>query len=171
MEPKPFGLKEIVVASMDGETVIALPAALEMEFEETVVSGEFYGNDDLQGIVTQPLGVKGKFKQGGYPAEAISVMTGHTYDTTGSTPNEVQTLEADSTSYPYFQIFGKSLGDEGDDVHIKVFKAKLTTGVKGSFKRGEFFMPETEFMGVKVDGKAWESASHETAEPLDIPGS
>lgn len=163
---KPFGLKEIVVVSYDGVNAISLPAALELEFEETVVSGEFFGNDELQGLVTQPLGVKGKFKAGGIPLNAYALMTGHTYAVTGSTPNQVATLQGDSATFPYFVVYGKSLGDDGDDIHVKLFKVKLTGSPKGSFKRGEFFMLEAEFQGVKVAGKAYDIVVNETTTAL-----
>lgn len=163
---KPFGLKQIIVENMAGTERVSLPAALELGFEEMVVSGEFYGNDDLQGVVTQPIGLKGTFKQGGYPLAALSLMTGHDYAVAGTTPNQVATLQGDSTTYPYFKIYGKSLGDEGDDVHVKIFKAKLTSSPKGTFKRAEFFMLETEFTGVKVDGKAYDVVANETASDL-----
>lgn len=163
---KPFGLKQIIIENMAGTERVVLPAAQELGFEEMVVSAEFYGNDDLQGIVTQPLGVKGAFKQGGIPLDALSLMTGHDYQVTGSTPNQVATLQGDSSTYPYFKIYGKSLGDEGDDIHIKIFKAKLTSAPKGSFKRGEFFILEAEFSGVKVGGKAYDVVANETASTL-----
>ena len=169
---KPFGLNQITLVNNADTQAIVLPAALELEFEEVVVNGEFYGNDELQGLVTQPLGVKGKFKAGGIPLDAYALMTGHTLNNTGTTPNEVATLEGDSPTFPYFKIYGKSLGDEGDDVHIKIFKAKLTSSPKGAFKRGEFFMLEAEFQGVKVGGKAYEMVANETATDLpDAAGS
>ncbi len=169
---KPFGLKQIKLVNAADTVAIDLPAALELEFEESVVSGEFFGNDDLQGLVTQPLGIKGKFKAGGIPLNAYALMTGHTYALTGTTPNEVGTLEGDSASFPYFKVYGKSLGDEDDDVHVKLFKVKLTGSPKGSFKRGEFFMLEAEFQGVKVSGKAYDIVANETAAALpDAAGS
>jgi len=163
---KPFGLKQIKLVNNADTVAVDLPAALELEFEETVVSGEFFGNDELQGLVTQPLGIKGKFKAGGIPLNAYALMTGHTYALTGSTPNQVGTLEGDSATFPYFKVYGKSLGDDGDDVHVKLFKVKLTGSPKGSFKRGEFFMLEAEFAGVKVDGKAYDMIANETAAAL-----
>lgn len=168
-DDKPFGLNEIVIVSADGVKAISLPAALELEWEETVVSAEFFGRDSLQGIVTQPLGVKGKFKTGGIPLDAYAVMTGHSYNVSGATPNQVATLQGDSKTFPYFKIYGKSLGDEGDDVHVKMPKVKLTSSPKGSFKRGEFFLLEAEFAGVKVGGKAYDVAANETES--DLPGS
>ncbi len=166
VDNKPFGLKQIKIVNAADTVAIDLPAALELEFEETVVSGEFFGNDELQGLVTQPLGIKGKFKAGGIPLSAYALMTGHTYAVTGATPNEVATLEGDSTTFPYFKVYGKSLGDEGDDVHVKLLKVKLTGSPKGSFKRGEFFMLEAEFQGVKVAGKAYDIVANETADDL-----
>ncbi len=165
---KPFGLNQITLVNNADTQAIVLPAALELEFEEVVVNGEFYGNDELQGLVTQPLGVKGKFKAGGIPLNAYALMTGHTLNNTGVSPNEVATLEGDSASFPYFKIYGKSLGDEGDDVHVKILKCKLTSSPKGAFKRGEFFMLEAEFQGVKVGGKAYEMVANETA--TNLPG-
>lgn len=172
VDNKPFGLKEIKIVNAADTQAISLPAALELEFEETVVSGEFFGNDDLQGLVTQPTGIKGKFKTGGIPLSAYALMTGHTYAVTGSTPSEVATLEGDSATFPYFKVYGKSLGDDGDDIHVKLFKVKLTGSPKGSFKRGEFFMLEAEFQGVKVAGKAYDIIANETADDLpDAAGS
>jgi methionine-rich copper-binding protein CopC len=84
------------------------------------------------------------------------------------TPNRVATLEGDSTRYPYFKCYGKSLGDGIDDAHVKILKAKLTSGLKGTFKYGEFMATEIEFMGVKENGKAFEVVVNETA--ADLPG-
>jgi len=166
-DSKPFGLNTLKFASMDGLDVVSIPdVSRTLEFEETVISGEFPGGDALQGVVTIPTGIKGKVEAGGLPLEAYALMTGHTLTLSGTTPNRKGTLEGDSDRFPYFKIYGKSLGDENDDTHIKIFKAKLTSGLKGSFKYGEFMASEFEFIGVKVDGKAFEAVINETAEEL-----
>jgi hypothetical protein len=168
-EGKPFGLNQIKFVSMDGVTVVPLTdKSRTLEFEEVVVTGEFSGDDGLQAIVTQPTGVKGKIEHGGISLEAYALITGHTLTITGLTPDRVGTLEADSSRFPYFKIYGRSLGDESDDTHIKILKAKLTSGLKGTFKYGEFMASEIEFMGVKVSGKAWDAVVNETA--TDLPG-
>ncbi len=164
---KPFGLNELKFVSMDGLTVVTLPdSSRTLEFEETTVSGEFNGDDGLQAVVTQPIGVKGKIEKGGLSLEAYALITGHTLTISGTTPNRVATLEADSVRFPYFKIYGKSLGDGDDDTHMKILKAKLTSGLKGSFKYGEFMAAEFEFVGVKVGGKAYDSVINETAAAL-----
>lgn len=170
-DPNTFGLNELVVASMDGLLQAALPSARTLEFEETVVTGESTGDDQIAAIATIPTGVKGKIEKGGISLEAYAIITGHTFGETGTTPNQVGTFIADSSRYPYFQIFGRSLGDEGDDVHIHLKKVKLTSGLKGTFKYGEFLASEMEFTGIKVSGEAFELVSNETAEALTLPDS
>jgi hypothetical protein len=166
-DSKAFGLNEIKFVSMDGLTVVPLTdKSRKLEFEETVVTGEFTGDDGIQSVVTQPVGVKGKIEHGAISLEAYALMTGHTLEITGVTPNRVGTLEADSRRFPYFKIYGKSLGDGEDDVHIKIIKAKLTTGLKGTFEYGQFMASEIEFVGVKVNGKAWDSVVNETEAEL-----
>lgn len=163
---KPFGLNQIVLVSADGLVEVALPASRTLEFEEILVTGEFNGDDGLQGVMSQPVGIKGKMEGGGIPLAAYAMMTGHTINTTGSTPNLVTTLEGDSNRFPYFKVYGKSLDDESGDVHVKLLKVKLTSGLKGSFKYGEFFASEYEFMGVKDGDKAYEVVANETAATL-----
>lgn len=167
-DPNTFGLNEIVVVSMDGLTEAAFPSARTLEFEETVVTGESTGDDQVNAIATIPTGVKGKIEKGGMSLEAYAIITGHTYGESGTTPNQIGTLDGDSTRYPYFQIYGRSLGDEGDDVHIHLLKVKLTSGLKGSFKYGEFLSSEMEFTGIKVGGSAFEIVANETAVALEV---
>lgn len=168
-DAKTFGLNQLVLVSMDGINQVTLPNSRTLEFEETVVSGEMTGDDQLSSIVTIPTGIKGKIEEGGISLEAYELMTGHSFLASGSTPNQTGTLDGDSTRYPYFQIFGRSLGDDGDDIHMHLKKVKLTTGLKGSFKYGEFMASEMEFSGIKVSGSAFETVINETASALDLP--
>jgi hypothetical protein len=167
-DPNTFGLSKIIIVSMDGLTVAPLPSARTLEFEEEVVTGDSTGDDQISAIATIPVAVKGKIEKGGISLDAFAIMTGHTYTPSGSTPNQVGTFNADSVRYPYFQIYGSSLGDEGDDVHIHIWKAKMTSGVKGAFKYGEFLASEMEFRGLKVNGEAYEVVANETAEDIMV---
>jgi len=121
---KPFGLHEIKLVR--GTTVVSLTNAMTMSFKERVKSGELSGDDKTVAVVAtcQP--------------------------STGTTPNRTTTLNADAgTPYPYFQIYGKSLGDGIDDVHVKIYKAKLTEPLEGEFSDGQFFV--TSCSGLAVD--------------------
>lgn len=166
--PNTFGLNEIIVVSMDGMTQAALPSARTLEFEEEVVTGDSTGDDQIAAIATIPVAVKGKIEKGGMSLDAFAIITGHDYTETGTTPTEVGTFIGDSSRYPYFQVYGRSLGDEGDDVHIHLKKVKLTSGIKGSFKYGEFLSSEMEFRGIKVSGSAYEVIANETATAIVV---
>lgn len=159
---KPFGLRDIKLTTMDGMEQVDLPSSMTLSFKERVMTGEFTGDDELQGVVTIPIGVEGSFESGGIPLEAYALMSGHTFtDGVGS-----QTLEGDSGSFPYFKIYGKAVDDEGGDIHCKILKAKLTSALEGEFKYGQFFMTKASFIGVKVDGKAFEFVANDEEAPL-----
>ena len=164
---KPFGLREVLFVSMDNENSENLPASRTLSFTERVMSAEFNGDDELQGVVTIPIGCEGELEAGGISLEAYALITGHEL-TSGAGTN---TLEGNSSSFPYFQIFGKSVDDEGGDIHCKIYKAKLTEALKGDFKYGEFFVNKMKFVGVKVGGKAFEFVANEEEQDLEVPAS
>jgi len=164
---KPFGLRDILLVSMDNETFADLPASRTLSFTERVMSAEFTGDDELQGVVTIPIGCEGDLEAGGISLSAYALMTGHTL-TEGVGQ---RTLEGDSSSFPYFQIFGKSVDDEGGDIHCKIFKAKLTEALQGEFKYGEFFMSKTKLVGVKISGRAFEFVANDEEQDLEVPSS
>jgi hypothetical protein len=145
---KPFGLKEIKVVV--GATVVTLPVARTMSFKERVRSGELSGDDKTVAVVAYSDALEWSLEAGGISLEAWALMTGRTVTTTGTTPSRVTTLNADAAqTYPYFKIYGKSLGDGADDVHVKIYKAKLTEALEGEFADGEFFV--TSCAGIAVD--------------------
>lgn len=164
---KPFGLRDILLVSMDNEESADLPASRTMSFTERVMSAEFTGDDELQGVVTIPIGCEGDLEAGGISLTAYALMTGHEL-TAGAGTN---TLEGNTSSFPYFQIFGKSVDDEGGDIHCKIFKAKLTEALQGEFKYGEFFVTKMKFVGVKVGGRAFEFVANEEEQDLEVPSS
>lgn len=164
---KPFGLREVVFMSLDGLIAESLPASRTLSFTERVMSAEFTGDDELQGVVTIPIGCEGDLEAGGISLEAYSLITGHTL-----TPGAgLDTLEGDASSFPYFQIFGKSVDDEGGDIHCKILKAKLTEALQGEFKYGEFFVNKMKFVGVKLSGKAFEFVQNDVETDLPVAGS
>lgn len=162
---KPFGLRQVVLVDMHNLESAALPASRTLAFTERVMSAEFTGDDELEGVVTIPIGVAGDMESGGISLNAYAMMSGHTL-TPGVGTN---TLVGDSSSFPYFQIFGKSVDDEGGDIHCHIFKAKLTEALQGEFKYGEFFVTKMKFVGVKVNGSAFEFVANDVEAELDLP--
>jgi hypothetical protein len=145
---KAFGLREIKLVV--GATLVSLNAAQTMTFKERVKSGELSGNDHTLAVVAFSDALEWELEEGGISMQAYGLITGRTPALTGSGTAEVLTLNADAlTSFPYFKIYGKSIGDAGDDVHVKIYKAKVIGGIEGQFTDGEFFV--SKCAGVAID--------------------
>lgn len=164
---KPFGLRQVKVAPLTGST-LALPAAQRLMFKERLVSGELRGNDRVAAIVGITDALEWEFDNGGISLEALAIITGRTLTTSGTTPNQVITMTGEAgDNYPYFRIFGQSIGDVStDDVHVILYKCKCMGAVEGEFKDGEFYI--TKMSGVAIDNgtKIYDVIQHETAVAL-----
>jgi hypothetical protein len=144
-----FGLREIKLVNAAAASV-SLNAAQTMTFKERVKAGELSGNDKTLAVVAFSDAVEWELEEGGISLAAYALMTGRTAALTGTGTAELVTLNADAaTAFPYFKIYGKSLGDAGDDVHVKVHKAKIIGGIEGQFADGEFFVSKCS--GVAID--------------------
>jgi hypothetical protein len=144
-----FGLREIKLVNAAAASV-TLNAAQTMTFKERIKSGELSGNDKTLAVVAFSDAVEWELEEGGISLAAYAMMTGRTAALTGTGTAELVTLNADAaTAFPYFKIYGKSLGDAGDDVHVKVYKAKIIGGIEGQFADGEFFVSKCS--GVAID--------------------
>lgn len=163
---KPFGLNQVKLVR--GASVVTLNAAQTLKFKERVKSAELPGNDAIVAVNSIVEAVEWELEAGGIPLEAYALMTGRSVVTAGSSPSETTKLTGSAgTAYPYFKIYGKVLGSGSDDVHCKIFKAKLTEGMEGTFGNGEFFV--TACKGVAVDDGSngiWEMLQNETAASL-----
>jgi len=165
---KPFGLRDVKLTNMAGTTQVDLPAARTLQFTERIRSGELTGDDALKAVVALAEAVEWKLEAGGISLEAYALMTGRTATETGSTPNLVTTLTGSAAdTFPYFKIYGKSIGDGVDDVHVKLWKCKLTA-IEGSFGEGAFFVKSASGVGMD-DGSngIWDIVQNETA--ADLP--
>lgn len=145
-----FGLRDLKVAKLPGGAVVDLPNALTLTFKERLTSGELRGDDATQAVVAITDAAEWEIEAGAISLEAWAAITGRTITLTGTTPNQINTYGAAAGDvYPYFKIYGKSVGDGADDVHVKIWKAKATEGIEGEFKDGEFWM--TKCAGIAVD--------------------
>jgi hypothetical protein len=146
----PFGLHQIVVTNITGTTQVALPSSNRLMVKERYQTGEAPGDDALQAVASTFMAADWELEAKGISLEAMAVMTGRTLVTSGASPNEVKSLKASAgTRLPYFKIYGKSLGDGDDDVHILLYKCKLTEGPEATYQFGEFAGPSLK--GIAVD--------------------
>ena len=165
---RPFGLRDVKVAPLPSGTPVDLPNSQTMTFKEVLTSGELRGDDSTQAVVAITDKLEWELEAGGISLEAWAVMTGRSVTLTGTTPSQVNTVTAEAGDvYPYFKIYGKSVGDGADDVHILIFKAKCTGAIEGEFKDGEFWV--TKASGVAVDDGSnglYDIVQNETAASL-----
>jgi len=167
---KPFGLRGIKLVNLAGDAAVDLPAAMTLGFKPRLVSGEMRGNDIVQALVAIEDAVEWSLEAGGISLEAWALMTGRTVDESGTTPNRTNTLNiAGGTVYPYFKIYGKSVGENAtDDIHVKLYKCKLTEPLDGNFSDGEFYVTSCSGLALPdgVNGVA-DIVQNETA--ADLP--
>lgn len=168
---KPFGLNQVVLTNMAGDVIVPLPMPRVMQFTERLTTGELRGGDRTQAVVSLLDALEWSLEAGGIALEAWALMSGRTATESGSTPNRTNTFTAKTGDrYPYFQVYGKMVGDEGaDDLHVHIFKAKLTSPLQGQFQDAEFFV--TQCSGLALgdadnDDEVYELILHETAAAL-----
>lgn len=165
---KPFGLKDVKLVPAGGGTAVDLPSAQRLSFTERTISGELRGDDSLVSVVGISEAVEWELEAGGISLEAYALMTGRTISASGTTPNQSKTLTGQAGKhYPYFKVFGKSVGDAStDDVHVLLHKCKLTE-ISGEFADGEFFV--TSCQGIAIDDGTngiFDIVQNETADDL-----
>lgn len=163
-----FGLHEIKVTNITGTSQVALPASNRMMVKERLQTGEANGDDALKSVASILMAAEWELEVKGISLEAMAIITGRTLSTTGTTPNEVKTMTASAAArLPYFKIYGKSLGEGDDDVHVLLFKCKITDGIEFTNQFGEFAGPT--FKGIAVDDGSngvFDIVLNETADTL-----
>ncbi len=168
---KPYGLSDIKLQPITGGSTVDLPASVKLNFKERVKSAEGPGDDKLSVVVSVLDAVEWELEATGLPLEALAVMSGTTTNTTGSTPNQVKTLNRQgSVRLPYFKIFGKSIGEGDDDVHCVIYKAKVTEGLEAALEYGTLQKSTIKGLGIDdgVNG-VYDWVQHETT--TDLPAS
>jgi len=165
---KPFGLRDVKITDITGTTQADLPASQTLSFKERVKSGELSGDDALVSVVAFAEAVEWSLEAGGIDLDVYALLTGRTATTAGTTPSQTVTMTGSGgDTFPFVKLYGKALGEGSDDIHCKIFKAKVTS-LEGSFTDGGFWI--TKCSGVAVDDGSnglFEFIANETA--TDLP--
>lgn len=147
---KPFGLRDIKLTSIDGSTQVDLPNAQTLRFSERLTSGELRGDDVTVSVVAYTDALEWELSAGGISLQAYALMTGRNVASSGSTPNQIQSMTgAAGDVFPWFKIYGKSHADGDDDIHVLIYKAKLMQPIEGTYQDGEFLV--TSCSGMAID--------------------
>lgn len=147
---KPFGLRDVKVTNIGGTVQADLPAAQQLTGRLRLKGGELSGDDALQAVVSFVEAGEWELGAGGIDLDALAIITGQTVTDAGVAPNQTSTISFGAgDSMPYFKIYGKSMGDGSDDIHVKLWKCKCTGQIEGSFQDGQFYI--TKCSGIAID--------------------
>lgn len=160
---RPFGLRDIKITPISGGSQVDLPAAMTLSFKEVTTSGEMRGDDATVALVAFADRVEWELEAGGISLEAYAIMTGRTIVTSGTTPAQKNTLTAVAgEDYPYFKLYGQSIGDEGGDIHVLLPKCKIMEGIEGEFTDAEFYVTTCTGIAISDGTKLYEIVQNET---------
>ncbi|MCG3208626.1 MAG: hypothetical protein FOGNACKC_02237 [Anaerolineae bacterium] len=135
-----YGLRDIKLTNLAGSSQVDLPAAQTITWKETIVSDSLRGDDKIVSTVAFVEGGEFSLEAGGISLEAYAMLTGETVVSAGTTPNRTITVTRNgATSFPWLKIYGRALGDNGDGIHVKLRKAKLTS-LEGNLTNQEFYI-------------------------------
>lgn len=165
----PYGLRDVKLVNFKATPdVVDLPAAQTLTWSEATQSNQLRGDDVVVATVTFPESLEWELESGGISLEAYALMTGRTVTTSGVSPNVIKTISATNANsgYPYFKIYGKAVGQENDDVHVKIYYAKVTE-ISGELTGEEFLVTSCSGMAVfDGSGKLYDIVHNETATTL-----
>jgi hypothetical protein len=147
---KLYGLNDIKITNLAGTVQADLPVSQQLTMRTRVKSGELSGDDRLVAVAAFIEAAEWQLNAGGIDLDALAIMVGNSVVVGGTSPNETSTLNlSGGDNLPYFKIYGKSLGEGDDDLHVKLYKCKITGNFEGTFQDGQFFV--SNFSGIAVD--------------------
>lgn len=167
----PYGLRDLKVATLSNTgvkgTLVDLPAAQTLEFTETTSEQELRGDDVVKAKRTTVEAVEWTMDAGGIQFQAMVVIAGGTYSTTGTTPsvvNKWRRLEGEA--YPDFYLEGQALSESGGDHHTVIHRAKANQ-ISGTHQDQEFWVSHAEGTGIGTltaanVGAVWDMVANET---------
>lgn len=169
--PLPYGLRDVKVATLDAAgtkgSLVDLPYAQTMEFEETTSTQELRGDDVTVAKRTTVDGATFTLESGGISFEACVVMFGGTLATTGTTPSQKKTwTRLAGDAYPDFFVEGQALSESGGDFHDVLYRNKAEK-MSGSHADGEFWVTHAEgsclpSLAAGTLNKVWDKVQNET---------
>lgn len=172
----PYGLRDIRLTPINSDgsygTPVDLPVAQTLSFSEAEDVEELRGDDRLVAIHGKGAVVEWSLEAGGISLEAWALMNGAQLTETGSSPAQIKSLlKKTSDARSYFMIEGQSINDVDGDVHVKIYKAKVTGNLEGEFADGTFFITKCDGQGLgDNDLNLYEITWNETETAIGLGG-
>lgn len=163
----PFGIDSMNVYPLTGDTpgsAIPVPIGRTLSIEPDEETKELTGYNAVAASNTTQLSGEVTLEYGGTDLALLAGITGATISTSGTTPNQIKTLDIGSSGVtrPYVMVIGRSLGDDGGDMWLKIWKVKFAVpGV--SLEESEYQVSTLTGTAVRNGaGKFFSILQHET---------
>lgn len=146
---RPFGLRQLVIYNADGTGAVTLPVGLMMHVTPVIEAARFVADGVGVGAASMITLLEWELEAGGLNLDAYAKLLGLAVATAGSAPNRTQTVSVGAgLELPYLRIAGRAVGDNGDGMAVRIYKAKLES-LEGSFRRGDFYITSCAGVAVK----------------------
>jgi hypothetical protein len=151
----PYGIRDIrlikypdLAATSFGSTLVDLPNAQTMQFNDTEEYTDLRGDDKLVTSHGQGSQDEWELTSGGISFAAHAVIAGGEVVETGITPNQRRRYrKKTSDQRPFFVALGQAISDSGGDVHAILWLCRATGNVEGQFADTEFLIPSISGTG------------------------
>lgn len=164
---KAYGLRQLMTYDAAGANAVALPQGMTLTFKERIGNSEFLAEGELVAARAYVVAIDWDLEAGGISLAAWARLTGRTATETGTTPNRITTLTAaEGDEFPLLRIYGRSVGDSGDDLRCQILSAKVTR-LEGAFRDGQFVVSRCSGIGLpNASGQIYQVVQRETAAAL-----
>lgn len=164
-----YGLRQVRLVSEDGLITGLLPAAQTLSWSERLATGELKDHRGLARVDTVIEGIEWSLEAGGISLQAYSLLLAASVETSGLSPNREQRVNRRrGDAMPYVKIYGRSLGDANDGLHVLLKRCKVTS-LEGSLGNQEFLLTECSGVGVAdATGSLYEVVKVETDKALPV---
>lgn len=184
----PYGLRDIKLiqypsleATSFGSTLVDLPNARTMSFNDTEEYTELRGDDKLVTSHGQGSQVEWEIESGGYSFAAHAIVAGGVVVETGIAPNQRKRYRKKSSDQrPFFMAVGQAISDSGGDMHTILWLCRATGDVEGQMQDAEFVTPSisgTGFpcrvagmvAGIDIQDSVYDFVQNETITSITAP--
>ena len=166
----PRGLDDLKCNVLTGETPgasVDIPGAQALEWNVESDSDELRGDNQAIAVVRNPKTVTGSIRIAKINLTALAALVGGTVATSGSTPNQITSLEESSAAPTrYIQLVGQANSADSNNsaYRITIYKALITGGPNESMSEGEWSTPTMDFQAVAIaSGNLLKRQNYETA--------
>ena len=184
----PYGLRDVKLVQYPdlealsfGSTLVDLPNARTMSFNDTEEYDDLRGDDKLITSHGQGSQVEWEIESGGISFAAHAILAGGVVVETGISPNQVKRFRKKANDQrPFFVAMGQAISDAGGDMHAILYLCRATGNVEGQMADTEFLTPSVSGIGFpcRVSGDVageeilntiYDYVQHETITALTAP--